>query len=152
INTLTEHWDGNAWKIVASPSPAPSFGFGNDTLLSVSCAVANSCMAVGSVGSDPLIERWNGTKWAVSTGVKPANGAALDGVACVSATSCFAVGTKVTEQFSNPAFIERWNGTTWSPSASPDKGGYRDALQAVACADVNTCTAVGYVATLSGHE
>ena len=41
---LTEHWDGTAWKVVASPA-VPNSIFA--TLNDVSCHAAGSCIAVG---------------------------------------------------------------------------------------------------------
>lgn len=66
--TLVEHWNGTAWSIVASPSPAS-----NDTLSGVAARSATDVWAVGTrqdrSGAIPidrtLTEHWNGSAWSV---------------------------------------------------------------------------------------
>jgi hypothetical protein len=66
--TLVEHWNGSAWSIVASPSPAS-----NDTLTGVAARSASDVWAVGTrqdhSGAIPinrtLTEHWNGSAWSV---------------------------------------------------------------------------------------
>jgi hypothetical protein len=66
--TLIEHWNGTAWSIVASPSPAS-----NDTLSGVAARAAGDVWAVGTrldrSGAIPigrtLTEHWNGASWSV---------------------------------------------------------------------------------------
>ena len=66
--TLLEHWNGSAWSVVASPSPAS-----NDTLSGVAARSATDVWAVGTrqdrSGAIPidrtLTEHWNGTTWSV---------------------------------------------------------------------------------------
>jgi hypothetical protein len=58
--TLVEHWNGERWSIVSTPSP------GGDSLLKgVAVVSATDAWAVGSsAGSDPgLILHWNGKDW-----------------------------------------------------------------------------------------
>jgi hypothetical protein len=66
--TLVEHWNGSAWSVVASPSPAS-----NDTLTGVAARSATDVWAVGNrqdrSGAIPidrtLTEHWNGSTWSV---------------------------------------------------------------------------------------
>ena len=66
--TLIEHWNGSAWSVVASPSPAS-----NDTLAGVAARSAGDVWAVGTrqdrSGAIPidrtLTEHWNGSAWSV---------------------------------------------------------------------------------------
>jgi hypothetical protein len=66
--TLIEHWNGSAWSVVASPSPAS-----NDTLSGVAARSAGDIWAVGTrqdrSGAIPidrtLTEHWNGGAWSV---------------------------------------------------------------------------------------
>jgi hypothetical protein len=66
--TLIEHWNGSAWSLVASPSPAS-----NDTLTGVAARSAADIWAVGTrqdrSGPIPidrtLTEHWNGAAWSV---------------------------------------------------------------------------------------
>ena len=42
MSALIEQWNGRAWTVVPSPSPA-----GSPVLVGVSCTSGTSCMAVG---------------------------------------------------------------------------------------------------------
>jgi hypothetical protein len=63
--TLTEHWDGTAWRLVPSPNP------GGDSLpnrlYSVAAVSSTTVWAVGAAGfpGKPLTLRWNGSAWQV---------------------------------------------------------------------------------------
>ena len=61
FDTLTEHWDGKSWKIVASPSFPTS-----TALWGVTASSANSVWIAGQITSSTgtLIMHWNGKKWA----------------------------------------------------------------------------------------
>jgi S-layer homology domain len=88
--TLTMHWDGNAWTVV--PSPDIHGGWLND----VAVVSASEAWAVGFYGSLPadrtLIMHWDGAEWNVvpSPNVSTLNN--LYGVAAVSSTDAWAVG------------------------------------------------------------
>lgn len=94
VRTLTVHWDGVAWKVVASPD---TWG----TLSSVAMAGAHDVRAVGfSLASDgniqhALIEQWNGVSWQVATMPEPAGAAysALASIATDGAGGYWAVGS-----------------------------------------------------------
>ena len=94
--TLTEHWNGRKWAILASPNPRPAI---TSTLDSVSCRGTSSCYAVGYfatlTGDKTLVEHWNGTRWNVITSPNPAGAtdAGLNGISCANRTSCTAVGS-----------------------------------------------------------
>jgi hypothetical protein len=61
---LILHWDGNAWRRVSSPEPAPG-----GQLIGVYARSGRSAWAVGctrtfaSAKARPLVLRWNGVKW-----------------------------------------------------------------------------------------
>jgi hypothetical protein len=64
--TLTLHWNGSQWQVVASPSPSPR----SNILRGVAAISARNAWAVGnsadsSNNSQTLILRWNGTAWSV---------------------------------------------------------------------------------------
>src|SRR5690242_8698341 len=58
--TLIEHWNGNTWSIISSPTA----GFGNNALNGVTCASTSNCWAVGvydgTSAQQTLIEHWDG--------------------------------------------------------------------------------------------
>jgi hypothetical protein len=63
--TLTEHWDGTAWRLVPSPNPAgDSLPNG---LTSVAAVSSTDVWAVGAAGfpQKSLILGWNGSVWTV---------------------------------------------------------------------------------------
>ena len=95
-STLTEHWDGTAWTVVASPNVATK----SNSLFGVRAIATNNVIAVGRAESSntigqTLAEQWNGTSWTVMT---TANGAEsfneLSALTVISATNVWAVGDR----------------------------------------------------------
>lgn len=86
---LVQHWDGTAWKLVASPET------GTEILLwSVAAVSANDIWAVGWEDTDtlnPITQHWNGTRWRIVSTPDPGKAAQLFGVN-VSAGRIWAVG------------------------------------------------------------
>jgi len=120
FQTLTEHWNGTAWSIVASPS-----GVGPEAeLLGVAAVSTSDVWAVGDSGSNTLIERWNGTSWAVVASPSPSGTLfnTLAGAAVVSANDIWAVGQSQNSSGIPATLIEQWNGTSWSIVTSPAPG------------------------------
>jgi len=145
--TLAESWNGIAWSIVTTPNPPANRGA---SLLSVACSSGSACTAVGNWFNSSntevtLAERWSGTAWSIQTTLNPTTHLSeLFGVACSSATSCMAVGSDINTSILQVALVERWNGSTWSVVAIPGIAGSQGAaLQAISCATVKGCNAVG---------
>jgi hypothetical protein len=89
-HTLAYLWNGSFWALQATQDP---FGAIFDTLNSVSCASATSCLAVGGNGKSPLYESWNGSTWAAGFGItNNTTGASFAGASCLATTTCYAVG------------------------------------------------------------
>ncbi len=146
--TLVERWNGQVWSIVASPNS----GSGSNSLNSVSCVSASSCVAVGSYYSGAanrtLVLSWNGTSWTRVTSPNTGSGSnSLNSVSCVSVSFCTAVGW-----FSNNSgsedrtLVERWNGLAWSTvtSPSPSPSSSHNFLRSVSCVSTSSCTAAAY--------
>jgi hypothetical protein len=116
FKTLTESWNGSAWKIKSSPSPDSSKP---DVLSGITCASASACWAVGydfpSSDSGSLTEEWNGSKWAVVHTPGSASGE-LIGDACAGVSDCLAVGESSSSAGTTSPLFEAWNGKTWSVS------------------------------------
>lgn len=150
-HTLTEHWNGSSWSVIASPNAGPTF----NKLLAVTAISSSNVWAVGyyqtnSGSVQTLVEHWNGSAWSVVTSANssaPAN--QLFGVTAVSATDVWAVGSS---QFNNTtqSLAEHWNGSSWSVVASPNPGSSFTSLRAVAAVSSNNVWAVGSYINLQG--
>ena len=146
--TLVEHWDGTTWTVTPSPNPT---GAPFAALISVSCADATSCDAVGIDAktilspNKTLAEHWDGTTWTIAAVPAPAGATAgqLNSVSCRSASSCDAVGF-VTTAATTKTLAEHWTGAHWSivPSAEPS-GASSASLGGVSCPSASSCLAVG---------
>jgi hypothetical protein len=133
---LADTWDGTSWTSQTIPSPVGSTSV---ALVSVSCASATFCEAVGlsstGFGDEPLAEAWDGTSWQVQSVPAPAGQTfeVLDGVSCVSASFCEAVGS--------PSFADVWNGASWALQSLPASMG------SVSCVSDSFCAAVSSAGT-----
>jgi hypothetical protein len=94
--TLVEHWDGTAWSIVDTPSPAGPTG---SVLYGISCTGATACTAVGARLTETgyyitLVEHWDGTAWSIVDTPNPVGSTSsyLFALSCTGATACTAVG------------------------------------------------------------
>lgn len=142
--TLTEHWDGTAWEIVASPNVPNA----NHYVYGVTAVAPNDVWAVGRYepqggGSLTLILHWDGTSWSIVPSPNPATYNGLYAVAAVSANDVWAVGY----YYSGPqrTLIEHWDGTSWSIVPSPNVGASNNLLGAVtAVPNSQTAWAVGF--------
>jgi hypothetical protein len=68
VLNLALHWNGKKWTQVKTPEPGGTANGDQDELLSIRCASARRCVAVGEQqkGSGPERNqalRWNGTSW-----------------------------------------------------------------------------------------
>ncbi len=144
---LVEHWNGSAWKVVASPHVSGG-------LSGIVAIAAHNIWAVGSYSNaTTLVEHWNGTGWSIIPSPNVAHlGDGLSAVSAVSATDIWAVGT-ISGNSGFQTLIEHWNGTTWSIKSSQKSGG----LRGVAALAANNVWAVGagfipnYTPTLIEH-
>jgi hypothetical protein len=121
---LTEHWDGTAWSVVASPNQGTS----DNRLQGVTCVSSHPCWAAGNYvnGSNlnqTLTERWDGTAWSIvpSPNVKTNgkdNPNILQGVTCVAGGDCWAVGYHFNGSLSaNQTLTEHYAATTVQESS-----------------------------------
>ena len=146
--TLIAAYNGSAWSVAASPNMNVAM---QNSLLSVSCTSATSCVAVGyyinaSSVSQTLIEMYNGAAWSVlsSPNVSGSTGDYLKGVSCASATFCVAVGYYLNASGAPQTLVETYNGATWSITSSPNvSGSVDDDLNGVSCVSAMFCVAAG---------
>ncbi len=130
VLTLTEHWDGQSWKVVPSPSPGGIGEQARGILEAVAIDSPGDAWAVGTwspANHDPrtappvhvLIEHWNGAKWTVVPGPRPGGHATeLTAVAAISPTEAWATGLGTAGGHEITVFM-RWDGTRWRYLPSP---------------------------------
>ncbi|HEX3272635.1 MAG TPA: hypothetical protein VHR15_18460 [Ktedonobacterales bacterium] len=154
---LVEHWDGSAWKVIASPTfPIPA---GSSTirasLAAISGISARDVWAVGEIqGSGSLIEHWDGSAWKIIVGATPSDPYAsyqgLSDVAAIAANDVWAVGPGISGLGTRGCgadqpspLMEHWNGSRWLnvPIASPGTATF--ALSQIAGSATNDVWAVG---------
>ena len=144
LNTMMAHWDGVAWRTVASPGVSDD---ATHILEDVACSSSASCWAVGyyfvlaTFEVSPLVLHWDGEAWRLDTSLGPGSGwSRLNGVSCASGAQCWAVGSDAGD---GPveALIARWDGAAWTRHAPPATG--LSTLHDVACAAAQDCWAVG---------
>lgn len=151
FETLTERWNGTAWRVVPSPNP----GVGYNELLGVAHIPGGGLWAVGYMSNttngprtdQTLIEHWNGKSWQVvaSPNVGP-NSNDLQAVVALSATDAWAVGSYVSTAQNNPieVLIEHWDGTQWSVIQGANPSITWNDLAGIAAVSANDIWAVGF--------
>jgi hypothetical protein len=125
--TLTEHWNGTSWSVVATPNPGSSY----NTLQGISAVSAADIWAVGAASGSGasyqvLTVHWDGAAWSDVPAVSPGGTGQINyltSVAARSASSVWAVGYYATPGNPDRTLIEHWNGHTWTVQASPNPGG-----------------------------
>jgi hypothetical protein len=136
FETLVEHWNGQNW----SRMPSPSFGTSQENVLQDIAAVsANDIWAVGRYAGgtfSSLILHWDGGQWSEVPhphGSSPNSD--LYGVAAVSTNDVWAVGISF-----NPGetLLLHWDGTQWNQVAGPNTD-----VEAVSALATNDVWAVG---------
>src|SRR5262249_15814306 len=112
--TLIEHWDGVAWKVVTSLNSSPAE---QNYLYGIACTSTTNCWAAGyyfgAQGYRPLVEHWNGIAWGlVSAPVTNAQDYdILRSITCTSASNCWAVGYSTDNSSNDQTLIEHWDGS-----------------------------------------
>lgn len=114
-NTLVLHWDGSAWRVVASPNPGTTANhlYGGISLVPGTNAVWAVGGASNGHGYRPLVLRWNGRTWQVSPAPIPTGSSELGGVTALGSQGAWAVGSQVLSSRSQRTLVLRWNGTSW---------------------------------------
>ncbi len=122
--TLTEHYDGTAWGIIASPNNGDETQ--NNYLHDLAVVSSGDIWAAGSyinANGIPrsLLLRWNGTQW--STVASPGIGSGANALLAIdasSATDVWAVGYYATASYTYRALTQHWDGTQWTVVANPN--------------------------------
>ena len=119
--TLIEHFDGNLWSVVPSPSP----GALQNILFGVAAITDSDVWAVGGEQDTnglwhTLTEHWNGLAWSVVNAVDAgSSGNHFYAVKALATDDVYAVGQQAGATFPNQALVEHWDGKAWSVVSSP---------------------------------
>ncbi len=154
---LLASWNGRTLTAGKAPLPA---GVSNPILADLSCASANSCVAVGDninasssgVTGFAFTEVWNGRAWRAARLAKPkgTSSSFLFGVSCASARACVAVGDAGSAN-SGAATAVSYNGKTWTAQHVPAPGkGLSAGFESVSCLSSAHCVAVGTIGPPNG--
>ncbi len=149
-NTLTRHWDGHTWTVVASPN-APDESYLN----SVATLTHDDAWAVGEWGDGgdfgALIEHWDGTQWHIVVQDTPnTTPVYLFSVAAVNATDVWAVGSDFNPGQSRSRIVH-WDGNAWTRIPSPMVGTGDNDLRAVTATAADDVWAAGFTSTAAGY-
>jgi hypothetical protein len=145
--TLTAHWDGSSWTMVASPNATAGY----NELYGVDAASSTDVWAVGyaniaNYGSEKTLAlHWNGSAWAIVPSRNIGSDANfLYGVDAISANDVWAVGEGHSHDISSGVTMaQHWNGTAWSIVTTPNVGTKANALYAVEALATNDVWAFG---------
>jgi hypothetical protein len=143
--TLAEHWNGHAWRRVATANVT---GRAN-ILADVAASAPDDVWAVGSSGVGirelPLIEHWDGRHWRVVEHPAARGGQAeLTSVSAAASGDVWVVGSGRTSDGWLP-LIEHWDGQSWQTVPSADLGDDDGYLIGVAALSPTQAWAVGRV-------
>lgn len=128
--TLTLHWDGGQWTVVASPNVNMAFNYLQQVTISADGDAWAVGYHVGTGRGETLVLHWDGTLWHVIPSPNPGMiSNDLFGVAAVSTTNVWAVGTywdgsgtpdrTLVEHYSNPCLTPSPIPTATQPSTTP---------------------------------
>jgi hypothetical protein len=141
--TLTERWDGSAWKVVSSFNRYSNsnrlFGVANVPGSKKSWAVGDGYTTAPPVA---IIDEWQGSFWQPVAAPTPGTQSFLDGVAALSTSDAWAVGDYV-EGGAVKTLTEHWDGTTWSLIPSPTPSATFSSLGDVSMLSSTNVWAVG---------
>jgi hypothetical protein len=114
--TLTEHWDGQAWAIVPSPDPST----GDNFLYGVKAVAHGDVWAVGDAYNveTALTLHWDGESWVVFPGPQATSLKHLFAIDGTSADDLWSAGYHFDTalDFNQPLF-GHWDGQAWSTYA-----------------------------------
>jgi hypothetical protein len=147
-NTLIEHYDGTAWKVILGVDS----GIYATELNAIAHVSPTDIWAVGNsqddvVSSQTLIEHWDGASWSVVDSPHGDGGiySTLKGISVVSPTDIWAVGmSEDSGGVMQPLFLH-YNGTDWRVVASPSLGSSIGMVNAVSSSSPTDVWAVGTI-------
>jgi hypothetical protein len=162
--TLIEHWNGTAWSIVPSPSPATGVG-DSDVLRAISGTGPDDLWAAGYALNEEehrvelVFEHWNGREWSLASSPTDALEAnepvqLATAITAISPDDVWAVGIEATN-IKQETLSAHWNGTEWSLVPTPNvtkPGDVENQLTGVSAAGANHVWASGYASNVKGEN
>ena len=156
--TLTQHWDGTAWRTVDSPDT----GLWNDTLTAVAGTSPTGLWAVGYATSAavespdqgvPLMLRGDGDSWSIENLGVPGTSGWLAAIDMLEENDGWAVGSYRPDRGAAPqGLILHRTGDAWRQVAAPDTGPQPVHLTGVSATGAGDVWAVGYTGELDADE
>jgi hypothetical protein len=140
-DSLTAHWNGQAWQIVPSPTR-----FGTTYLNGVAVVSANDVWAVGYDTLGTLTLHWDGTAWQIVPSPNDGFSNELYGVTALASNNVWAVGSTSASANTQETLILHWDGVTWGQFSSPNSTLVNNWLYAVTAVGPNDLWAVGTAA------
>jgi hypothetical protein len=110
---MIEHWNGQAWGLVALPDLV-----GAATLSGLAAASASDVWAVGRGAGATLALHWDGTSWMQASAPSPGRGGGFEDVVALTPDDVWAVGS-FRRHGIRRALIEHWNGSEWIVVSNP---------------------------------
>lgn len=119
--TLTEHWNGSSWEVVASPNPSHRYnglddvdGAGPDDVWAVGGYLISGGGQISRGVQMALTQHWDGNTWTTVPVSQPPERNTLNSVAAVSADDVWAVGEHQPKGVAyRLCLIEHWDGDGW---------------------------------------
>jgi hypothetical protein len=117
--TLSEHFDGKAWRVVDSPNVPGR----NTVFADVAALAADDAWAVGASGcadlrSATVAAHWDGTRWRLVPTPSPGTFDVLAAVAAIARDDVWALGSTLRGGVAG-TLAEHWDGAAWSVVPTP---------------------------------
>jgi hypothetical protein len=142
--SLALHWNGSAWKHIATPTLHQSLLNGIDAVTAHNIWAVGTYHTSGGVGR-ALVLHWNGSTWKARKVPQPASATTsrqLNSVSAASSNDVWAVGQDQNGSTLRTVALH-WNGTGWHRVTTPNPATKYDWLQSVSALSHGNAWAVG---------
>jgi hypothetical protein len=144
-------WNGTSWALTPvrpTTTPPPSAVNVDD----VSCAGPTSCLAVGTVATDPpsvptaFAVGWDGGSWSARSAPAPApRPPSKIALSCGSPTSCLLMEGRDSGTIGMSSSVQAWDGRTWRNVGNPFAlAGFTTMTTDLDCTGATSCLVGGY--------